>query len=180
MARFVPERPDIMTQMERDQRDAELGGSPADETLQYLIDKYRPSWRELRRIRNPLGSFTSVPGNERILISDKTTRREINLYNRTQRLVQEIGAMKEDWNSVDGKIRKVWVYILLIAADQVRAADKRAENMEIGIGEKRKRLQDKLRSPRTYRRRADAVRANVEAAIRKGRRRGGRGSAGVT
>lgn len=173
MPRYVPERPDVMGKMEDDQRDAINGGSPDDEILQYLVDRYHPSFRELRRIRNPMGSFTPV--NERVLVSDKTTRREINQYNRSQRLIQEIGAIKEDWKVLDG-IRRVWVYVLLRGADAAAAQARNTQMIE-GAQEKDKRLSERARNPRKYAREADRVRARVLLAIRKGKRRGG---AGVT
>ena len=176
MARYIPERSDVMTKMERDQNESRFGELREDEILQGLIDKYHPSWRELRRIRNPLGSFTSVPGNEKLLISDKTTRKEVVQFNRDQNLGQEIGAVREDWNTINGT-RKVWVYVLLIIPQDVKGADNRAGRQETGIKAKRKRLASILRNPNVYRKRADAVRKEFEIAIKKGRRRGG---AGVT
>lgn len=172
-ARFVSERPDVMRQMENDQRDARNGGSPEDEILQYLVDRYQPSFRELRRIRNPMGNF--MPVNERMLVSDQTTRREINQYNRAQRLVQEIGAIKADWKVLD-RIRRVWVYVLL-RGENAAAARARNQLMIEGAREKDKRLAERERNPRRYAREADGVRARVILAIRRGRR--GRGGAGV-
>lgn len=177
--RFIPERADVMTRMERDQQDAYNGGAPVDEVLQYLVDTYHPSFRELRSVRNAGTLRNYLPINERMLLSDKITRREINGFNRDQRLVQEIGAMKEDWKTVDG-IRRVWVYILLIAKDVVKAADGRAARMEKGIVDKRQRLTAKLRNPRRYRIAADSVNAEVQAYIRRGRRRRGSSGAGIT
>lgn len=173
MPRFVSERGPIMSNMERDQRDARNGGSSEEEILQYLVDSYHPSFRELRRIRNPMGSFTPV--NERILVSDKTTRREITQYNRAQRLVQEIGAIKEDWKVLDG-IRRVWVYVLLKGKDAAVARARNIKQIE-GCQDKDKRLAERERNPRRYAREAELVRARVLLAIRRGRRGGG---AGVT
>jgi phosphopantetheine adenylyltransferase len=168
--RFIAERPDVMGRMERDQGDAREGGVPEDEILQYLVDKYHPSWRELRRIRNPMGSFTYVDRDERVLISDKTTRKEVTIYNRLQRLVQEIGARREEWHALD-TVRKVWVYILLLGED-ARAARVRNERIVEGTQRKSVRLIDAVRNAAKRRRSADAVRIRVEAAIRRGRRRG--------
>lgn len=177
MTRFIPERPDIMAQMERDQENARRGGAAEDEILQYLVDKYHPTHRELRRVRDPLGNFTYAQRDERMLISDNTLRMEIGKYNRTQRLVQEIGSQREDWNVLD-KVRRVWVKVLLIAKDAVMDARRRNQRMIEGAIEKDKRLADKLRNRRTIRMKADTNNALVQEAIRRGRR--SRGGAGVT
>jgi hypothetical protein len=168
MAKFIAERPDVMTRMQRDQEDARSERVPEDEILQYLVDKYHPSWRELRRIRNPMGSFTYIDRNERVLLSDKTTRKELNIYNRLQRLVQEIGARREDWHALD-KVRRVWVYILLLGED-ARAARVRNDRIAEGVQAKGVRLMDAVRNTAKRRRAADSVRKSVEAAIRRGRR----------
>jgi hypothetical protein len=168
--RFIAERPDVMGRMEQDQEAARESGVAEDEILQYLVDKYHPSWRELRRIRNPMGSFTYVDRDERVLISDKTTRKEVNIYNRLQRLVQEIGARREEWPGID-TARKVWVYILLLGED-AKAARVRNEHIVEGVQKKSARLIDAVRRSAQRRRAADSVRKSVEAAIRRGRRRG--------
>jgi phosphopantetheine adenylyltransferase len=171
MPRFIAERPGVMGRMEQDQEAARQGGVPEDEILQYLVDKYHPSWRELRRIRNPMGSFTYVDKNERLLVSDKTTRKEVNIYNRFQRLVQEIGARIEEWPGID-RARKVWVYILLLGED-AKAARVRNERIAQGVQRKDIRLIDAVRNTAKRKKAADALRKSVEIAIRRGRRGAG-------
>lgn len=170
MTRFIPERPDIMDQMIRDQNDARRGGSPEDEILQYLVDVYHPSFRELRYSRNFGNLRNYIPANERMLISDKVTRKEINQYNKDQRLVQEIGARREDWTAID-KTRLVWVYVLLKGED-ARAARARNEREMEGKRRKGVRLNDAIRNTARRARAADSIRRSVQAAIRRGRRRG--------
>jgi phosphopantetheine adenylyltransferase len=170
MPRFIAERSDVMGRMEYDQGAAREERVPEDEILQYLVDKYHPSWRELRRIRNPMGTFTYVDKNERVLVSDKSTRKEVNRYNKLQRLVQEIGARIEEWPGID-RMRKVWVYILLLGED-AKAARVRNERIIKGAKDKDIRLIDAVRNTAKRRRSADSVRKSVEAAIRRGRRRG--------
>jgi hypothetical protein len=173
MAKFIAERPGVMARMEQDQEAAREERIPEDEILQYLVDKYHPSWRELRRIRNPMGTFTYVDKNERVLVSDKSTRKEVNRYNKLQRLVQEIGARIEEWPALD-RVRKVWVYILLLGED-AKAARVRNERMIQGAQDKTGRLMDAIRNTAKRKKAANTVRIRVEAAIRKGRR----GGAGV-
>jgi hypothetical protein len=169
LPRFIAERADVMARMEKDQDEARKGGVEEEQILQYLVDKHHPTFRELRRIRNPMGSFTSIDKNERVLVSDKSTRKEINIFNRFQRLMQEIGATKEEWNMMDG-IHKVWVYVLLVGED-AKAARVRNELIGQGIKSKDERLVNAIRNTTKRKKAADAQRKIVEAAIRKGRRR---------
>ena len=141
-----------------------------DEILQYLVDTNHPSWRELRKVRSAGTLRNYIPAGDRMLLSDRITRTEVNQYNKAQRLVQEIGAIKEDWNTMDG-IRKVWIYILLSGED-ARAARVRNERIVNGAQRKTIRLSDAIRNTARRKRAADAIRKAVEAAIRRGRRRG--------
>jgi hypothetical protein len=171
--RFIAERPDVMGRMERDQEAARNANLAEDEVLQGLVDKYHPSDRELRRIRNPMGNFLTVPGNERMLLSHQTTKKEINRYNRAQRWVQEIGSKLEEWHVLDG-IRRVWVKVLLMGED-AKAARVRNNRMITGAQEKDGRLSDAIRNTAKRKKAANAARVRFEAAIRSGRRRGNAG-----
>lgn len=171
MTRFIPERPGVIAKMEKDQMDARKGECPEPEILCYLVDVYHPSHRELRTVRSAGTLRNYIPINERMLMSDKMTHREINRFNRDQRLLQEIGSTREEWPTISGKVRIVWVKVLLIAKDIVLQARGRNRRMIIGGEQKDIRLADILRNPRKRRRDADATNALVRAAIRRGRRR---------
>jgi hypothetical protein len=168
MAKFIAERPALIERMEQQQILAKEGGSRSDEILQYLVDKHHPTWRELRKVRSAGTLDNYIPVGEKTLLSDQNTRREINQYNRSQRLVQEIGATKEDWNTLNGK-RTVWVYILLLG-QHARAMRPRYAAIVQGGQRKLLRVDDAIRNSAKRRRAADSIRKSVEAAIRRGRR----------
>ncbi len=155
--------------MEKDQAELRRVGIAEDEILHHLVDKYHPSNIELRRTRHPLGEFLTHPENERLLLSEVWYREEKRLFNRTQRLNQEIATVKTPWKTVDGKKNRVVWILHLVAGKLTNDALARVRHIIEGNEEKEKRLLDKRRRERHFREVARRLEQSIERR-RRGRR----------
>lgn len=165
-------RTDVMQNMERE-RDLCIQSELEDhDTLHHLIQKYTPTYPELRRILHPLGDFTDDPTSERGLLSDKYARTTINQFNRLQYTGQEIAAIKQDYMTVDKKIHKVW-FLYLVTGDHAKQAAKRSELMIKGAEQKIDRLMKKARNQAKFDALIRQKEKEIEVKLKKRRGKGG-------
>jgi hypothetical protein len=160
-------RPKLITEMEREQRLCRKESVREDEIVHHLIEKYHPSWIELRYVRYPLEHFLPDPKHEGVFMAEKLLRAYVRVWNKAHRLDQEIAAKKIPWQTLENKIRKVWL-LELAAGDVAKEAIKRVESTITGNMEKRKRLADKVRNSSKVRSRAKRTEVQIEKRIRGG------------
>lgn len=147
--------------METDQRELRACGTPEDEIVHHLVERYNPTNREMRRVRHPLGEFLNNPENERMLLSEVFWREEKRQFNRTQRLNQEIAAVRIPTPTVYGKTRIV-LRLHLVAGKKTDDALARLRAIKKGNEEKEKRLLDKRRRERHFRQSAKRLEELIE------------------
>ena len=150
-------RPALIRDMQKANRELLDEQSDWDEILFYLIDKFRPSFKELRDALHSLQRFIRVgrQQSEAGLLAEQMLRGEIRTFNYERKFDQLIGTEKQDWQIMHPKtgkpvMRKAFLLGLAIGDIAQESDDRHAYQIK-RLTFKRKNLKDRIDKPTHYR-----------------------------